>query len=115
MTLTRDEALRRRALELEDRLDQGRQASRGLWFGQPSNTGMVSLRGMLDPEAAAVLKSAIDPLSTPCPSKDKHGRTVEPDPRTPATRRAERMARYRRLGQVPPGATSAASSEDGRP
>ena len=75
----------------QDRLDAGRQACRGLWFGQPSNTGMVTLRGMLDPEAAAVLKSAVDPLSTPCPSKDKHGRTVEPDPRTPATRRADAL------------------------
>ncbi len=75
----------------EDRLDEGRRASRGLWFGQPSNTGMVSLRGTLDPEAAAVLKSAVDPLSTPCPGKDRHGHTVEPDPRTPAKRRADAL------------------------
>ena len=74
-----------------DRLDEGRRASRGLWFGQPSNTGMVSLRGVLDPEAAAVIKSAVDPLSVPCPTKDKHGHTLEPDPRTPATRRADAL------------------------
>ena len=74
-----------------DRLDEGRRASRGLWFGQPSNTGMVPMRGVLDPEAAAVLKSAIDPLSVPCPVKDRHGHTIEPDPRSPATRRADAL------------------------
>jgi hypothetical protein len=75
----------------EDRLDEGRQASRGLWFGQPSPTGMVTMRGVLDPEAAAVLKSAVDPLSRPCPTRDKRGRTIEPDPRTPAKRRADAL------------------------
>lgn len=75
----------------EDRLDEGRRASRGLWFGQPNRTGMVALRGVLDPEAAAVLRSAVDPLSVPCPGKDRHGHTIEPDPRSPATRRADAL------------------------
>ena len=56
-----------------------------------SEPGMVSLRGVLDPEAAAVIKSAVDPLSVPCPTKDKHGHTLEPDPRTHATRRADAL------------------------
>ncbi|HEY9496132.1 MAG TPA: DUF222 domain-containing protein, partial [Intrasporangium sp.] len=75
----------------EDRFDEGRRASRGLWFGQPSRTGMVPMRGVLDPEAAAVIKSAVDPLSVPCPTKDRHGHTLEPDPRTPAKRRADAL------------------------
>jgi hypothetical protein len=75
----------------DDRVDEGRRASRGLWFGQPSQTGMVTMRGVLDPEAAATIKSAIDPLSVPCPTKDKHGHILESDPRTPAKRRADAL------------------------
>ncbi len=74
-----------------ERVDEGRRAARGLWFSQPARTGMVNMRGVLDPEAAAVIKSAIDPLSTPCPVKDKHGHTVTPDPRSPAKRRADAL------------------------
>src|SRR6478736_2616354 len=75
----------------EDRLDLGRREARGLWFTQPNATGMVGLRGVLDPEGAAVLKAAIDPLSIPCPEKDEHGRTVTPDDRTPARRRMDAL------------------------
>ena len=75
----------------EDRLDRGRLEARGLWFTQPNATGMVGLRGVLDPEGAAVLKAAIDPLSIPCPEKDEHGRTVTPDDRTPARRRMDAL------------------------
>ena len=75
----------------EDRLDRGRRDARGLWFGQPNATGMVGLRGVLDPEAAAVLKSAIDPLSAPRPEKDEKGRTIAPDERTAARRRLEAL------------------------
>ncbi|WP_235508535.1 HNH endonuclease signature motif containing protein [Terrabacter sp. Root85] len=75
----------------EDRLDRGRREARGLWFTQPNATGMVGLRGVLDPEGAAVLKAAIDPLSIPCPEKDEHGRTVTPDDRTPARRRMDAL------------------------
>ncbi|HKX66596.1 MAG TPA: DUF222 domain-containing protein, partial [Intrasporangium sp.] len=74
-----------------DRLDAGRRASRGLWFGPPSRTGMVTMRGVLDPEAAATIKSAVDPLSVPCPVKDRHGHTITADPRTPAKRRADAL------------------------
>lgn len=75
----------------DDVLDEGRRQSRGLWFGQPNATGMVAMRGVLDPEAAAVIKSAIDPLSAPSPTTDEHGHTVQPDPRTPARRRADAL------------------------
>jgi hypothetical protein len=75
----------------EDRLDAGRQAARGLWFGQPNATGMVPMRASLDPEAAAIFKSAVDPLSIPSPITDPYGRTIEPDPRTPARRRADAL------------------------
>ena len=75
----------------EDALDRGRRDARGLWFTQPNATGMVGLRGVLDPEGAAILKSAIDPLSIPCPEKDEQGRTVTPDDRTPARRRMDAL------------------------
>src|SRR4051794_38494462 len=71
----------------EDALDRGRRDARGLWFTQANATGMVGLRGVLDPEGAAILRSAIDPLSIPRPEKDEKGRTVAPDERTPAKRR----------------------------
>lgn len=75
----------------EEALDAGRQSGRGLWFGQPNRSGMVSMRGILDPEAAAVVKAAVDPLSAPCPTKDEHGNTLERDPRSPARRRADAL------------------------
>ncbi len=75
----------------EDRLDRGRREARGLWFTTPDRTGMVGLRGTLDPEGAAVLKAAIDPLAAPCPEVDERGRTTSPDTRTPARRRLEAL------------------------
>ena len=75
----------------EDALDRGRRDARGLWFTQPNDTGMVGLRGVLDPEGAAILKSAIDPLSIPSPETDEQGRTVRPDDRTPARRRMDAL------------------------
>lgn len=75
----------------EERLDAGRQAARGLWFAPPNASGMVAMRATLDPEAAAILKSAVDPLSVPTPTKDYHGKTIERDARTPARRRADAL------------------------
>ncbi|WP_461004822.1 DUF222 domain-containing protein, partial [Terrabacter terrigena] len=75
----------------EDRLDHGRRQARGLWFTPPTATGMVGLRGMLDPEGAAVLRAAIDPLAAPRPETDDHGRTIAPDERTPARRRMDAL------------------------
>ena len=75
--------VRRRAEQIsrradDDELDRGRRDARGVWFAKPNATGMVGLRGVLDPEGAAILKSAIDPLSIPCPEKDEQGRAVRP-------------------------------------
>ena len=75
----------------EDHLDRGRREARGLWFDPPTATGMVGLRGLLDPEGAAIIKAAIDPLSAPAPTTDEHGRTVEADDRSPARRRLEAL------------------------
>jgi hypothetical protein len=75
----------------EDTLDQGRRQARGLWFTPPTKTGMVGLRGMLDPEGAAILQAAIDPLAAPRPVKDEHGHTTAPDERTPARRRMDAL------------------------
>ena len=86
----------------EDALDRGRREARGLWFTQPNATGMVGLRGVLDPEGAAILKSAIDPLSIPRPERDQHGHTVKADDRTPARRRMEAL-----LAMVQRGVASA--------
>ena len=76
----------------EDRLDAGRRAASGLWFGQPTKNGMIPFRGLLDPERGAAFKSAVDALAKPRPDKDECGRTIGPDPRTPATRRADALA-----------------------
>lgn len=75
----------------QDALDEGRRRARGVWFAQPNPTGMVTMRATLDPEAAAVIKSAVDPLSLPCPTKDRHGHVIELDTRTPARRRADAL------------------------
>jgi hypothetical protein len=75
----------------DDAAEEGRRQARGLWLGPPNPAGMVTLRGLLDPEAAAVLTAAVDPLSVPCPTRDGHGHLLEPDPRSPARRRADAL------------------------
>jgi hypothetical protein len=90
-TLVRHHTEQIRPPREDDAADEGRRMSRGLWFSPPNATGMVSMRGTLDPEAAAVVKSAIDPLSKPCPTRDPHGHTLDPDPRAPATRRMDAL------------------------
>ena len=72
-------------------LDRARREVRGLWFGSPNATGMVFMRGVLDPESAAILTSAIDPLAVPCPTRNEHGRTIERDERRPERRRLEAL------------------------
>jgi len=72
-------------------LDKGQRASRGLWFGQPNAAGMVGMRGLLDPEAAATIQSAVDALAKPQPEKDECGHTVGPDPRNAPKRRADAL------------------------
>ena len=72
-----------------DREDEGRRLGRAL-----SKVGTVAgfteylLR--LDPEGAAVLDAAIDPLARPRPELEWTGETTS-DPRTPATRRADAL------------------------
>ncbi|EWT00404.1 hypothetical protein N865_15915 [Intrasporangium oryzae NRRL B-24470] len=89
-----------------DRIDEGRRQARGLWFAQPNATGMVRMHGLLDPEAAAVIRSAVDPLSRPCPSVDERGRTLEPDPRSPAKRRADALVEVVARGVSSPDGVS---------
>ncbi len=74
-----------------DHVDEGRRRARALWFAPPNATGMVRMTATLDPEAAAVIRSAVDPLSAPCPATDDQGRTTQPDERTPAKRRADAL------------------------
>ncbi len=82
----------------EDALDRGRREARGLWFTEPNPPGWSGMRGVLDPEGAAAIKAAIDPLSIPRPETDERGRTVTPDPRTPARRRMEALLDIVRRG-----------------
>jgi hypothetical protein len=53
----------------------------------PLENGMTALSGRLDPEAAAVLAAALDPLSAPNPCSENGGR----DPRPADRRRAEAL------------------------
>jgi hypothetical protein len=53
----------------------------------PMENGMTALRGQLDPESAAVLAAALDPLSAPNPCADNGGR----DPRSAEQRRADAL------------------------
>ncbi|MER7073219.1 DUF222 domain-containing protein [Terrabacter sp. NPDC000476] len=82
--------------------DRQRRDARGLWFTQPNATGMVGLKGTLDPEGAAIIKAAIDPLSAPAPETDEQGRTVRPDERPAARRRMDAL-----LGIVQRGVAAA--------
>lgn len=72
-----------------DRQDEGRRLGRAL-----SRTGSTAdyteYRLRLDPEGAAVLDAAIDPLARPRPDLGWTGDTRD-DPRTPATRRADAL------------------------
>lgn len=85
-------------------LDTARRASRGLWFDPPCATGMVAGRFTLDPEGAAIVRAAIDPLAAPRPALGPDGRVLEPDPRTPATRRADALLEVIGRGVASPGA-----------
>lgn len=84
-------------------LEAARRASRGLWFDRPCANGMVTGRFTLDPEGAAIVQSAIDPLSAPRPLLGA-GRQEQPDPRPPATRRADALLEVIARGVASPGA-----------
>ncbi len=55
-----------------------------------TTAGFVDYLLRLDPEAAAILEAALDPLARPRPDLDWGGDTTE-DPRSPATRRADAL------------------------
>lgn len=84
-------------------LDAARRASRGLWFDRPCANGMVTGRFTLDPEGAAVVQSAIDPLSAPRPVMGLDGDQAR-EPRSPATRRADALLEVIARGITSPGA-----------
>ena len=68
------------ALDDEDAL----RASGNCLLGSRDQDGMTLIRGRLDAEGAAVLRTALDPFTAPAPS------TAEgPDPRSPARRQAD--------------------------
>lgn len=71
----------------EDPMDR-----RGLWISE-SPDGMTRVSGELDPEAAALLRTALDPLAAPRPAVDG-----ALDPRSPARRRADALVEL--LGRI---------------
>ena len=83
--------------------DQKRRDGRGLWFTGPNAAGMVGMTGTLDPEGAAIIKSAIDPLSAPCPLTDEAGVRIEDDPRPAHQRRMDALLDLVARGVSAPG------------
>ncbi|MDF2092534.1 DUF222 domain-containing protein [Knoellia sp. 3-2P3] len=79
-----------------EHLEERRRAARSL-FKSPGPAGMTSYRLLLDPEGAAILDAAIDPLARPRPAKD------DPDLRTPAARRADALLAVIGRGVSSPG------------
>jgi hypothetical protein len=66
----------------------------------PMENGMTAIRGQLDPESAAVLAAALDPLSAPNPCTENGGR----DPRPAERRRAEALIEICRRATAAGGA-----------
>jgi hypothetical protein len=68
--------------------------------------GTHAVRGLLDDEAAATVRSALDPLAAPCPAADG-----TPDPRPPKQRHADALVELARRaldhGRLLPGARGA--------
>ena len=69
----------------------------------PLENGMTAISGQLDPEAAAVLSAALDPLSAPNPCTENGGR----DPRPADRRRAEALIEVCRRAAAAGGAAPA--------
>jgi hypothetical protein len=69
----------------------------------PLENGMTALSGRLDPESAAVLAAALDPLSAPNPCDANGGR----DPRPADRRRAEALVEICRRAAAAGGAAPA--------
>lgn len=68
----------------DDRSEEDPAAERGLWLNDTDEG--TQIRGTLDPEAAALLRTALEPLATPAPAA-----VGVPDARTPARRRADAL------------------------
>lgn len=79
-----------------EHLQERRRAARALYKG-PGPAGMTTYRLVLDPEGAAILDAAIDPLARPNPGAGA------PDLRTPAARRAEALLTVIGRGVSSPG------------
>ena len=79
-----------------EHLADRQRAARAL-FKSPGPAGMTSYRLLLDPEGAAILDAAIDPLARPTPGRD------DPDLRTPAARRADALLAVLGRGVSSPG------------
>jgi hypothetical protein len=79
-----------------DHLAERQRCARALFKG-PGPAGMSTYRLVLDPEGAAILDAAIDPLARPRPAKD------DPDLRTPAARRADALLAIIGRGVSAPG------------
>jgi len=79
-----------------EHLEERRRAARALHKG-PGPAGMATYRLVLDPEGAAILDAAIDPLARPNPGAGA------PDLRTPAARRAEALLTVIGRGVSSPG------------
>ena len=71
----------------------------------PLENGMVRISGQLDPEGAAVLRAALDPLSAPNPCTQNGGR----DPRPAERRRADALVEICRRAAAAGGAAPATS------
>jgi len=71
----------------------------------PLENGMTAISGRLDPEAAAVLSAALDPLSAPNPCTENGGR----DPRPVDRRRAEALIEICRRATAAGGAAPTTS------
>lgn len=81
-----------------DREDEAMRRHRALVKG-PGPAGMTSYRLLLDPEGAAILDAAIDPLARP----QRDDESGERDERTPATRRADALLTVIGRGVSSPG------------
>jgi hypothetical protein len=88
--------------DAEDHARKQRE-SRGLWWQQPTAAGMVGLRGVLDPEGAAIVRSALEPLAAPAPLLDDEGRKIADDERPAHRRRADALIDIVMRGVSAPG------------
>ena len=61
------------------------------------------MSGTLDPEGAAIIKSAIDPLAAPCPLTDEEGARMQEDPRPAHQRRMDALLDVIGRGVSAPG------------